>query len=124
MGRYLTDVLRAYMQQKRTQESMLEGRLRLLSPLRRLLNESQRLDEARRRLIGAQFQSVSFARTHLTGAEKRLRALDPLAVLQRGYAVIQRKDGITVGRKGLVHPGDDIHIRVSDGSFEAQVTSE
>ncbi len=96
----------------------------MLSPLRRVLNESQRLDEARRRLMGAELQRVSLARTHLSGAEKRLRALDPLAVLQRGYAVIQRKDGITVGRKGLVHPGDDIQVRVSDGSFEAQVTSE
>ncbi len=30
MGRYLTDVLGAYMQQKRILESMLEGRLRLV----------------------------------------------------------------------------------------------
>ena len=121
----LSNQVEAFIQRKKMQLSMLDGRLRLISPQRRITNEFQRLDETQRRLYRAERQRTSLARSGLLGLEKRLLALDPLAVLQRGYAVVQReKDGVTVGRKELVETGDSLRIRVSDGEFSAQVTGE
>jgi exodeoxyribonuclease VII large subunit len=117
--------MEAFTHQQRVHLSMVEDRLRLLSPRRRVLNESQQLDETHRRLIGAEQQWLSLRSARLESMERRLSALDPMAVLQRGYAVVQRKkDGLTVGRKDLVQPGDDLRIRVSDGDINARVMGE
>jgi exodeoxyribonuclease VII large subunit len=125
MERDQANEMEAYTHQLREHLSMVEDRLRLLSPMRRVLNESQRLDEVQRRLIGTGQQWLSLRKARVESMQRRLYTLDPMAVLQRGYAVVQRKrDGLTVGRKSLVQPGDDLRVRVSDGDFDAQVTGE
>jgi exodeoxyribonuclease VII large subunit len=51
--------------------------------------------------------------------QKRLEALNPLAVLARGYAVVTRKDdGSVVSR--VVQASDEMQVRVSDGEFEVK----
>ena len=125
MERDLANEMESFTHQRRVQLSMMENKLRLLSPMRRVLNESQRLDEVQRRLIGTGQQCLSLRKTKVESMAKRLTALDPMAVLQRGYAVVQRKkDGLTVGHISLVQPGDDLRVRVSDGDFDARVTGE
>ena len=51
----------------------------------------------------------------------QLRALNPLAVLQRGYSVTRGKDGRIVVRTEDVHEGETMVTQVADGSFESQV---
>ena len=53
----------------------------------------------------------------LAGLEQRLGALNPLAVLSRGFAVISQADGTTVRRVGQVHSGETLTVQVSDGKF-------
>ncbi|GIF10849.1 exodeoxyribonuclease VII large subunit [Actinoplanes teichomyceticus] len=53
----------------------------------------------------------------------RLRALSPLATLQRGYAIVQRADGHVVRAAGEVVPGDPLRIRVAEGELTAVVTA-
>jgi exodeoxyribonuclease VII large subunit len=51
-----------------------------------------------------------------------LSALNPAAVLARGYAVVTRVDtGSAVSSASAVTPGDRIRATVRDGSFEAEV---
>lgn len=51
-----------------------------------------------------------------------LDALSPLAVLGRGYALVQRdRDSAIVRRSSDVRPGDALRVRVGDGSFSAVV---
>jgi exodeoxyribonuclease VII large subunit len=50
--------------------------------------------------------------------------LNPLAVLQRGYAVVTRPDGGLVVSASQVTPGDAIRVRLGDGGFPARVEPE
>lgn len=71
-------------------------------------------------------QAVSaLLRTRETAAlslEGRLAALDPLAPLERGYALVRDGRGRLVRSRADVATGDGIRIRVADGEFGAQVT--
>ena len=50
----------------------------------------------------------------------RLDSLSPLKTLQRGYSVVT-KDGKTVNSVSLLNTGDEINLRLSDGSKNAKV---
>ncbi len=50
----------------------------------------------------------------------RLDSLSPLKTLQRGYSVVT-KDGKTVNSVRLLNTGDEINLRLSDGSKNAKV---
>lgn len=58
----------------------------------------------------------------LAKAAASLRALDPAAVLDRGYAVIEGARGI-VTSVGDAHAGDEVRLRLSDGSMQARVSA-
>ena len=66
------------------------------------------------------------ARTHRAADEvehlrARVRALSPLATLQRGYCVVEHADGHLVTARGDVRAGELLRVRVSDGDFGARV---
>jgi exonuclease VII large subunit len=55
----------------------------------------------------------------------KLAALDPTAVLSRGYAIATiRSSGRAVRAVSEAVPGDALDVRVSDGSFGAIVEGE
>ena len=61
-------------------------------------------------------------RLRLDALSGRLAALNPKAVLRRGYSITFLLPKREVVRScGQVEPGDGLEIMVSDGSFEAQV---
>jgi exodeoxyribonuclease VII large subunit len=53
----------------------------------------------------------------------RLRALSPAATLQRGYAIVQRRDGTVVRSPAEVSPADPLRIRLAGGELAATVDS-
>jgi exodeoxyribonuclease VII large subunit len=65
---------------------------------------------------------LQLQRTRLAGVEQRLLALNPLAVLARGFSVVTDEQGQVVRRVAQVQPGASVRVRVSDGRFGAQVT--
>jgi exodeoxyribonuclease VII large subunit len=98
----------------------LEHRLRLQTPAARLRSDRQRLDELSHRCQVAQEHSLALRVARLQAFTQRLEALNPLAVLGRGYAIVTLTDGNLVRSVGQVEPGDQLDVRVSDGSFPAQ----
>ena len=62
------------------------------------------------------------ARTRLIHAETSLRALNPEAVLDRGYAIVQGRRGIVTGINDA-GTGEAVDIRLADGTLGAQITS-
>lgn len=99
----------------------LESQMRALahlSPVTRLINWRQRTDDLTMQATLEISHLLQLRRERLTGVVARLDALNPLAVLQRGYAVV-RRDGQIVRSISEVAPGDRLAIRVSDGEFGA-----
>jgi exodeoxyribonuclease VII large subunit len=104
------------------QKGILAGlltQMRYVSPERRILSERQRVDELTRRAYASLSHHIQLQATHVKGMQRRLAALNPSAVLARGYAVLTRKDdGSVVSR--VSQAGDEMKVRVSDGEFEVK----
>jgi exodeoxyribonuclease VII large subunit len=84
--------------------------------------QRQRLDEA-----GAHMShGMRFRREHVGQELRRIKsqldALNPLAVLSRGYAVVSGADGKIVRTAALLRAGDRVRTRVADGSFDSVVS--
>ncbi len=104
--------------------SDLQLRLRGRSPRLWLQNDAQRLDELSRRTAMALSHTLQLRRSRLKGLRQQLGALNPLAILQRGYAVVTGPDGSIVRTVGQAAPGEQIRVQVSDGIFGAQITEK
>jgi exonuclease VII large subunit len=99
--------------------SSLAAQLRYVSPDRRIQSERQRVDELARRAHASLSHHIQLQSTHIRGMQRRLEALNPNAVLARGYAAVTRKDdGSVVSR--VAQASDEMKVRVSDGEFEVR----
>jgi len=105
----------------REARSALEMNLRALqhlSPQAYLANAKQHLEDLNDSLATALGHSFALWRERVESQAARLMALNPSAVLERGYAVVRHeKTGKIVRRVKQVKPGDRLAIRVSDGEF-------
>ena len=96
-------------------------RLDWAAPDRRIQNERQAVDGLQARAARALEHSLRLRRAHLAGLTSRIAALNPAAILQRGYALVHDEQGRLVHSAGGANPGDLLNIRFNDGSVEARV---
>lgn len=95
----------------------LVARLQRVHPGRRLDQRIQSLDDRTRRLQGAAQRRLAVLAQARLGAERRLQALSPLHVLQRGYSIVQRRDGsVVTGPDGAV-VGESLVVRAAGGQY-------
>ncbi len=99
----------------------LRGRLMRASPQARLGQDRQRVDDLARRAGLAMLGRLQTWRERLQGQRLFLAGLDPASVLARGYALVTNAEGMLVTARDQVAPRDALHIRVSDGTIEAEV---
>ena len=119
-----TDNLRAMQLLLQTRRTELERSHSLLlsrSPLGRVRRDRQRLDELNLRGSIALMHTLEIDRARLAGLDLRLRALNPQAILERGFSIVTHLDGRIVRSVQQVQPEDDLQVRVSDGEFGARV---
>ena len=115
----LVSAMLNYLAEQKTSLSSLASELRYVSPGRRIQSERQRVDELTRRAHSSLLHHLRLESSHVGGMQRRLEALDPNAVLRRGYAVVTRTDdGSVVSR--LAQAGEEMKVRVSDGEFEVR----
>jgi exodeoxyribonuclease VII large subunit len=99
--------------------------LQRLSPQARIEARRQQVDDLGQRAGRCLEHALALHRSQLTGLQARLTALSPVAVLERGYAIVRRQDnGAIVRQVDQVSPGDRLSVRVQDGEFGATVRSE
>ena len=116
--RLLSAMLNLLAEQKNSLSSLV-SQLRYVSPDRRIQSERQRVDELTRRAHSSLFHHLQLQSAHVKGMQRRLEALNPNAVLARGYAVLTRKDdGQVISR--VAQAGEEMKVRVSDGEFEVK----
>ena len=98
------------------------SRLFLLSPRRTLASARQRLAQAAQ-MLGQSFRRrQTEPRRHLEYCRTQLDQLNPLAILQRGYAVATLLPQGTVIRDAtLVSKGAAVRVRVAQGRMDCEV---
>ena len=96
-------------------------RLGRLSPRARLLDEQQRLDALLERARRAVQAGLAVRRARADGLHTRLGALSPLAVLRRGYALVQKPDGSLLRSASQAAPGDPLTLTLADGRLGVKV---
>ena len=96
-------------------------RLKKTSPLRRIQNGFQQLDEGEEKLWRAARRSLIFRKTTLDNLTARLQALNPAAVLRRGYAILSQADGTIIHSIEQIKPEDEISAQISDGKILTKV---
>jgi exodeoxyribonuclease VII large subunit len=102
--------------------SLVRARLAAFSPYGRIINDRQRLDDRMRRAQTALDHRLALKRAAMQRLELALRAFSPDAVLERGYALVTRtQDNRLVSSTKDVKPGEQIHVRLRDGSLKAKV---
>ena len=114
----------------------LDLRLRLERQAKRRSNATQRLlpaltrrldlagaglSSASQRLVPAVRGALDRAGARIESLESGLRALSPVAILERGYAIVQTRDGAPVRESGQVARGDLVGVRLHQGRLTARV---
>jgi exodeoxyribonuclease VII large subunit len=97
-----------------TRLAALDVRLRLAAVRRRLEACDTTVVQSIRILL-------NHARAELTPLEAHLKQLSPLAVLERGYAIVER-DGKIIKSAKDAPPGSEVSVRLAQGILEAEVT--
>ena len=95
----------------------LRGRLARVHPQRQLDQRRQLLDARRERLHGTARGRLDRRREQVRAARLRLGALSPLAVLNRGYSIVQKADGTVVMGPDESGTGETLTVRAAHGAY-------
>lgn len=99
----------------------LERDLSFMSPARHVQEERQRLDSLELRLLQAGRSGLSLRRLKLSSLAGRLSALDPSAILGRGYALVRNAQGLLLKSVEGIRLRDELEIQMADGHVQATV---
>jgi exodeoxyribonuclease VII large subunit len=96
-------------------------RLDWASPGRRMVDERARVEALENRAFRAIRSDLKLRQAHLTGIENRLSALNPAAILKRGFAIVQDSNGRVINRATMTRPGEVVRVQLSEGSLDTRV---
>jgi exodeoxyribonuclease VII large subunit len=101
--------------------AMLVRRFEQHSPERRIEHDRQKLDELVQRCERRIEHVLALEQTRLQGLQRQLIALNPQAILARGYAVVRGAQQQIVTRPDHVVPGELLTITLRGGELQAKV---
>ncbi len=90
-------------------------------PRQMLARTRERLTVGHTRMERSLERTLRRSGTQLGALDARLRSLSPLAVLERGYALVLGVDGGVIRSSAQVAKGDQVRTRLSDGEFASTV---
>lgn len=80
------------------------------------------LQQLFRQLVLAERGEIRFFRQKWQACLEKLNALNPLAILERGYSIAWRlPEGEIIKKASLLHPEDKVRVKVHKGEFVAKV---
>ena len=104
--------------------AQLEARLRRHDPTVRVASIARRIEVADARLNRLRATLTARQRARLTQASGSLHALSPLAVLNRGYAIVYTESGAILRSPAEAAPDTLIRARLATGTLAARVVQE
>ncbi len=99
----------------------LQRRFTACHPGRGIEQSAARLERARSRLEQAVQRRLAKQHERLGGLARQLQAVSPLAVLGRGYAILQNDEGQVVRRATDTQPGQTLTARLGEGRLKVEV---
>jgi len=119
----LGECVRRYLAAQRHRAQMLHVRLAKVDLSRIVALSARALAGCRNRLEAALLLRLEKERSRLGRAAGRLRALSPLAVLERGYAICRDARGNIMTDAARAAPGDLVAVRLAHGALDCRVQS-
>ena len=95
--------------------------MKLYSPEKRLEQSEKAVCDIEKRLSQIMERRLEKLSVKLDGYVSSLNMLSPFNILGRGYAIVQ-KDESVVDSVSMLNVGDDVNIKLSDGSVSAKIT--
>jgi exodeoxyribonuclease VII large subunit len=86
----------------------------------RLERDRGRMNRAHVRVTQLMQLALAGKRRRLEQSVARLEQLSPLRVLERGYAIVRKKNGGILKDPATVQPGSALEIRLAGGALEAE----
>ena len=101
----------------------LEVRLNHANPLMKIQDHRFILENARKNMIARWHDNTEHLKARVETHMAVLDTLSPLAVLRRGYSIVKKlPEGTIVKEAASVTVGSRVDVKVSSGSFHANVT--
>ncbi len=110
-----------FLQNQQNQLNSLQNRLTQYRPDYRLQIQREQLNRTSERLTHAMNAYLSRKMSQYQAQQEKLIQLDPMRILQRGYAAVYQADNSLLSSVKSVKDGDSVKIRLSDGTITAKV---
>jgi len=117
LRRQLIERAAGHLQAERQQSAHLVARLGRIAPTRQLDHRRQRLTDRVDRLHEQATYRLRGLRQQLHGATMQLQILNPESILQRGYSIVQRTDGLIVTDPTQATSGEELQVQAAGGSY-------
>ncbi len=121
-GHFLDRKISQLVEDRQDKVDGLTRALELLGPAYRLNSSRQQLDMFDQRLEAAMRQTISEIKQRQLIASTKLEAVSPAATLERGYAIIKKKDGKLAPSAKDLAVGDSVEIQLHDGTATADIS--
>jgi len=110
--------------QRHTQRlDAIEHSYALQKPILMIDRLRQQLDHFQDRSLRATKETINLLTSRLDTLSRQIEVLNPLAILDRGYAVLSSKAGELIRSVQQVKQGDRIQARLADGEIKTAVES-
>ncbi|MEG3114593.1 exodeoxyribonuclease VII large subunit [Salinicola sp. 4072] len=121
LDRRLQLAMRQRLQRDRQRLDAATRRFTLHDPSRTLRQARERVEQLRQRLEAGQRRKLQQERQNLQGIARELNAVSPLAVLGRGYSILQDDSGQVVRAASQTQPGQTLTARLGEGRLKLEV---
>ena len=118
-----TSHVRRLIEHESLQLAAVRSRPCLAAPTSLIAAHSEQVASMRASTTRCVVVAMKHADEQLQQSHARLRALSPAGTLARGYAIVTDDSGALVASIGDAVPGQQVSVRVSDGTFAASVVS-
>lgn len=118
-GLRLQRTMQNRLQQRQQQLDYLNRRL--LSPMQQVAHRRHHLEQLQLRLQHAMSRQLQRRQQQWQGLQQSLTHLNPRAVLQRGYALVERINGELVQDSAQLQAGEQVRLTLGKGSADAEI---
>lgn len=121
MGLRLKNTVEHSLEARQLNIKELKSTLQYLSPQNHIQQNSLRLDDLSKRLALSIQSSLALMRANLEKVRVHILAIDPLAVLERGYALVYNHDNELINSVSKTAIQEHLDVRFKDGWVAAEV---